>query len=38
MVEAVGECVTEVGERMVLGGEGVPRGGGELMVLAGLWV
>jgi hypothetical protein len=36
MVEAVGEWVTEVGERMVLEGEGLLRGSGEMMVLAGL--
>jgi len=36
MVEAVGECVTEVGERMVLEGEG--RGRGEMGVLAALCI
>jgi hypothetical protein len=36
MVEAAGECATEVGERMVLEGEGVLRGTGELKELAGL--
>jgi len=36
MVEAVGEWVTEVGEMMALEGEGLLRGSGEIMVLAGL--
>jgi len=37
MVEAVGEWVPEVvGEMMALEGEGLLRGSGEMMVLAGL--
>jgi hypothetical protein len=36
IVEAVGECVMEAGERMVLEDVGVLRGSGETMVLAGL--
>jgi hypothetical protein len=36
MVEAVGDCVVEEGERMVVEGEGLVIRRGELRVVAGL--
>jgi len=38
MVDAVGDCVTEVEEKLKAEGKGLGRGTGEMRVLAGLGI